>query len=281
MLAPRELPEAFSKWNRENRAPFGSDWWVKFLQSKRLGMFSRKYAPGWFAWKHRTRLPSWVIRSIGPFGFQLNGATRSYEYPWAYFATPLGSGDIRAVDIGSGTSGFQFTLASAGVQVTSVDPLINPSESIDWRFSLEDFDRINRAFGGKVTFVGDFLEAANLETGSRDRVYAISVLEHIPREPLIKLMPEIARILKSGGYFIATIDLFLDCYPFTNKEANQWGRNISVKDLLEASGLQLILGMPSELYGFAEFSPQAVISGMDNYLVANNIMSQCIVMQKK
>src|SRR4051812_9589068 len=111
MLVPRELPDKFAQWNQKHKAPFGADWWIRLLYSRHFGMFSRKFAPGWIAWKIRTQLPPQIIRSIGPFGFQLNSATRKYEYPWAFFATPLSEG-IKAVDLGSGASGFQFTLAS-------------------------------------------------------------------------------------------------------------------------------------------------------------------------
>ena len=280
MLAPRELPEAFVEWNRQHKAPFGSKWWNDLLWSKSFAIGPTKYARQ-LTWKYRTRWPSWVLQSIGPFGFQINSATRTYEYPWACYATPLGNGNLRAIDIGSGASGFQFVLASAGIQVTSVDPLINPSESVDWRFSIDDFNRLNRAFGKRVQFINDFLEAAHLESDTYDRIFAISVLEHIPREPLVKLVREIARILRPDGYFVATIDLFLDCSPFTNKRANEYGRNISVKELVDASDLQLAFGNSSELCGFPEFSPEAVIRRKNDYLVANNVMTQCIVMQKR
>ncbi len=280
MLAPKELPDGYMKWNRKYKAPFGAKWWAELLSSRYLGMFSREYMPGKLAWRYRTKWPSWVLRSIGPFGFQLNSATRVYEYPWAFHATPIDSDGVKAVDIGSGASGFQFTLADAGVQVTSVDPLINPSESVDWCFTAEDFDRINRAFGGKVKFINGFLEDARLESESYDRAYAISVLEHIPREPLVKLIKEIARLLKPGGYFIATVDLFLDCYPFTANKLNQYGSNVSVKELIDASGLQLVVGKPSELYGFQEFSSETIRNMTDKYLVANQVMTQCIVLQK-
>jgi len=281
MLAPKELPTEFFEWNRKHKAPFGANWWVSLLQSKHVGMYAGKYGPGWLAWKYRTRLPSWVLRNIGPFGFQLNSATRVYEYPWAFLATPLVGGNIKAVEIGAGASGFQFALAAAGVQVTSVDPLINPSESIDWRFSMADFNRLNRAFGGGVRFVNGFLEAANLEADSHDRVYALSVIEHIPLEQRERLMKEIARILKPGGYFVATIDLFLDCAPFTSKEQNEYGTNVSVKALLEAANLQLAFGNSSELCGFKEFSPATVKSRVAHYLVASKVMTQCVVMQKQ
>jgi SAM-dependent methyltransferase len=271
MLAPKSLPENFAAWNQKYKAPDGASWWVNFVNSEIRGHN--------FAWRNRMKLPVWIIQQIGAFGFQLNSATRTFEYPWCFFVTPLEPG-MRVVEIGAGAAGFQFVLANCGLDVTSVDPLINPTEKVEWIFGNQEFNHLNNAFGGKVKFIREFLENAKLTSNYYDRVFAISAIEHIPQEAIAPLVKEIERILKPGGLFVATIDLFLDCYPFTNKASNKYGTNISVCDLIEQSGLQLKVGNPAQLYGYPEFEPENIRHNLSEFLVANNVLTQCIVLEK-
>ncbi|HBB30447.1 MAG TPA: hypothetical protein DDZ80_15275 [Cyanobacteria bacterium UBA8803] len=273
MLAPKNLPQEFTTWNIQHKAPEGPYWWVKVVRGRN------------FAWRNRYNLPPWLIRQIGPFGFQLNSLARSFEYPWCFFATPLEAG-MQVLEVGAGSSGFQFVLAKSRLEVTSVDPLINPSKQVNWIFTAEQFNNLNQAFGGKVNFIQDFLQNAQLERDTYDRVFSISAIEHIPPEEIAPLVQEIARILKLGGFFIATIDLFMDCYPFTDKISNKYGSNISVCSLIEASGLKIKVGNPDELCGYPEFKPENICKQLEKFLVVKNvgdkspILTQCIVLEK-
>ena len=219
------------------------------------------------------------MSTIGPFGFQANSVTRAFEYPWCFLVTPLSEG-MRVVEVGAGASGFQFALASHGLDVTSVDPLVNPSETVDWAFSAEDFERLNRVFSGKVRFLQAYLDTAGLEENAYDRVFSISAFEHIPPDAMPALIREVRNILRPGGYFIATIDLFLDCHPFSSRAANEYGGNISVRDFVEESDLVLKVGTRSELYGYSEFDPSRILERRDEFLAVNGVMTQCVVLQK-
>ncbi len=267
MLAPQDLPAQFAAWNRAHRAPFGPRWW-RVLGCPR-GI-----------WRRRMQLPVGAMRRIGPFGFQKNSPARAFEYPWAWFATPLEPG-MRVVELGAGASGLQFVLADQGLDVTMVDPLIEPEGARGgWRFAAPDFARLNAAFGGRVTAVFDHLENAPLPDESVDRVFCISVLEHVPEEALNPLAAEIGRILRPGGCLVATVDLFLDCRPFGPTATLPIGANISVKRMLEAAGLALRLGRPEELNGFPHFSPTAVLEHLDRFLLVTGVLTQCVVGQK-
>jgi hypothetical protein len=112
MLAPKNIPAEFSTWNQKHKAPVGEWWWYQYVNSQILGNN--------FAWRNRYQLPHWLIQQIGPFGFQINSLTRTFEYPWCFLATPLESG-MRVVEVGTGSSGFQFVLAQFGIDFTSVD----------------------------------------------------------------------------------------------------------------------------------------------------------------
>jgi SAM-dependent methyltransferase len=271
MLAPKNLPHDFAEWNKKYNSPFGSEWWYKYINSQIKGNN--------FFWLNRYKLPAWIIKNIGYFGFQINSQTRIYEYPWCFKAASLEAG-MRVVELGAGASGFQFVLAEYGIDVTSVDPLLNPSDKVDWLFSKDDFNHLNKAFGGKVKFVQDFLQNAKLESDYYDRIFSVSVIEHIPSAEITSLVKEIARILKPGGLFVTTIDMFLDCYPFTDKLSNEYGSNISISSLVEESGLKLKIGNPSELYGYSEFDQNKIRQRLDEFLVFNQVLTQCIVLEK-
>lgn len=270
MLAPAHLPPAFADWNRRHRAPIGPDWWQRLLATR---FYDR-------LWRNRFNLPLPILRAAGPFALQKNSPLRTFEYPWCFEQVAPAPG-MRCLDVGSGASGFQFVLAAAGAHVTSVDPLLKPPGGTEWTFSRREFDRCNRAFGNKVTFIQDFLENADLPPASFDRATAVSVIEHIPPEGVRSLAPAFARLLKPGGRLIATIDLFLDCAPFTDKPTNDWGSNIDVRDFVERTGLRLILGEPAELHGYPQFHPAHIRSlAAAQRLVCNGVMTQCLVLER-
>ncbi len=270
MIARRNLPHEFQRWNREHSAPFGPTWWQNSRVKRAL-------------WAKRMKLPFPMTRAIGPFGFQANSSSRVFEYPWCYFCTPL-TGGMRTVDIGAGASGFQFVLAADGLDVTSLDPLVE-TEGSRWTFPPSALKRLQKAFGVTVQFIPKYLHEAALPGDSYDRVFSISVMEHASTEIVALTSKEIGRILKPGGFFIATIDLFLDCYPFTQNPSNKFGSNISVRGLVEASGLELVQGDRSELYGYPEFDANAILRSAQEttqYLTgtSTNTLIQCLVLRK-
>lgn len=224
----------------------------------------------------RTSIPRPGLRWIGPFGFQENSSTRAYEYPWCFYAAPIVPG-LSAIEIGAGLSGFQFALSRAGADVVSVDPVINPNSAVDWSFPEEEFDRLNRALRTNVRFIRSTLQEAALPAASVDRVYCISAMEHIPIEELPSLLAEIRRILKPGRYLVLTVDLFLDCFPFTSQDRNQWGTNIPLAKLAEEAGFTLAQGNREEIYGFPEFRTDTVLRRISEFLCHRGVLSQCAV----
>jgi SAM-dependent methyltransferase len=272
MLARRELPKAYVSWNEAHKAPNGPGAWESFLRVRLRGKG--------LVLRRKTRLPSLLLKAIGPFGFQLNNRTREFEYPWCYFRSDLAEG-MSALEIGGGLSGFQFVLAREGVRVTSVDPLVPPPGGHQWGFPEGDFARLNAVFAdGRVRFIRDYVENARLEREAFDRIFCISVLEHIPEQNLVSLMRECCRLLRPGGRLLATIDLFLDCAPFTAKRSNWWGENISVKRMIDASGLTLVHGVPEELHGFESFSVDAIRASRAQFFERGGVLTQCVILEK-
>jgi SAM-dependent methyltransferase len=261
LIGRRSLPAAFAAWNRQWNAPYGSRW----------GRRIRKRAP---------RVTDRFPRLLGPFGFQPNNSTRIWEYPWAFHAVPIAPGQ-RVVDLGGGLAGFQFALSHAGAVVTNVDP----GEDLAGRFGVarpRTIERLNRAFGTTVDLYPGDLRDARLTDGTIDTVYSISTIEHVPPDDLASLAGEIARVLVPGGHFVATVDLFLDLEPFSDRERNAWGTNVDLHSLVEATGLTLAVGERAELYGFEEFDTRGVLAELSSYLYGGNYpaLAQCFVLEK-
>jgi 2-polyprenyl-3-methyl-5-hydroxy-6-metoxy-1,4-benzoquinol methylase len=272
MILKRELPQNYINWNLRHKAPLGPFWWLHL----RPALLKK------FLWKHRMKLPFWVIKAIGPFGFQGNSLTRIVEYPFSYFATNLETG-MDVLEIGAGASGFQFCLSEMGINVTSIDPLENPSQEVDWRFSHMDLKKLNHAFGGRVNFVRAKIQNVRLKSNTFDRVYAISVLEHLRENDISQIMQCIADILKPGGYFIGTLDLFMKLAPFTDVESNIFGKNISIKTLFDPAYFEMVIGNKYELYGYDEFVPDEISARVSRkeFYTYDQVVSQCVVLKKK
>jgi SAM-dependent methyltransferase len=220
-----------------------------------------------------------AARLVGPFAFQPNSVTRTFEYPWAFEALNLRPG-MQVLEIGGGLSGFRFVLARRGCSVVNVDPG-DAARGKGWPVTPETFSHLNQRFGTDVSLENCFVEEAGLPTDSFDRVVAISVVEHIPPDDIVTLLDEIRRVLKPGGLFVMTLDLFLDVAPFTDKDANKYGSNISVKWLVDKSRLEMVHGDPQELYGFDEFDADRIKSQAD-LLVGSPypVMVQTLVLRK-
>lgn len=259
MIGRRQIPVAHQAWNRRWGAPYGT------------------------VWRHvlrRPRLRALAPRLVGPFGFQPDNAiTRSFEYPWAFHAVPVRPG-LRALEIGGSLAGLQFALAKSGVSVVNVDP--GEKAVMGWPVNQDSIGRLNRAFGTDVELRNAFLEEAGLPAASFDLVYSISTIEHIPPDALPSLMAEVNRLLVPGGHFVLTVDLFLDLAPFSYETENIAGRNIDVKWLVDASGLELVQGDPAELYGYPEFDPKQVLGRLFSYQygIFYPAVAQALVLRK-
>lgn len=260
MLAPAQLPERFATWNRRNGAPFGYD-------RPRRELLRRFYSDE--AWQ----------KLRGPFSIQTNNKSRQYEYPWAYEAAELKTPKA-VVEIGGSLAGFQFMLNKAGHEVTNVDPGLE-ADGVGWPCDQESVARLNGWFDTRVTLKNTTIDQAELPSEHYDVFFSISVLEHLPPKDLAAVMKHAARCLKPGGRFVITLDLFLNLAPFTNRQENQYGSNHSVRDLVEASGLQLLIGDRAELCGYPEFDHTMILANLDRYLIGSYpVLTQCIVLTK-
>jgi SAM-dependent methyltransferase len=219
-------------------------------------------------------------RAIGPFGFQPdNSATRRVEYPWAFFAVPV-NGSHTVIDLGGSLGGLQFVLSRAGARVITVDPA--ERAAMGWPVDATLLRRLNRAFGTSVELRKCFLADAGFADESVDRVYCVSTLEHVPYAEALSMARDIARVLRPGGFAVLTIDLFYDLAPFTSRPTNVHGRNLDIRELVEASGLELHAGERSELCGYPEFDPQEILSRAMDFVQGDTALNtaQCLALRK-
>lgn len=258
MIGRRLLPETCLRWNERWGAPFG-----------------RGMADG-LSLKGRLRHPA--RGEFGPFAFQWNNTTRIFEYPWAYHAAQVVPG-MRVMEVGGGLSGLQFVLDLEGCEVVNVDPGSDGAHS--WPNSATDHDLLNQTFQTHVTLVQERVEALGHDAGTYDRVFCISVIEHVPPDSAQAMMRSMARLLKPGGLCVMTVDLFLDVYPFTEKRENSLGMNADVHALVAESGLELVSGYTDELHGFPEFDHRKIRSRADEFYEGRfHALAQALVLRK-
>jgi hypothetical protein len=171
-------------------------------------------------------------------------------------------------------------LSKLGIDVTNVDP--GQGVPTRWTVGPRSMARLNQAFGTTVELRSCRLQDANLPDSYFDRVFSISVLEHVPEAELSTMMGHVARVLKPGGMFVCTVDLFLDVEPFAPHSSNRFGRNVDIRALVEASGLELQAGVPADLLGFPEFSSKAVETRLPDLLVGTKypVLVQAFVLCK-
>jgi SAM-dependent methyltransferase len=261
MLAPRDIPPAYSAWNHRHGAPHG-----------RRSRFARLLA------RSPLRGTDACLRAQGPFSRQTNNSTREYEYPWAYERVTERGPKQTVVDVGGSLGGLQFVLASEGHRVVTVDPGLE-AHGLGWDVDAATFCRMCRVFGAPVELHPTTLGGAGLPDGAADVLLSVSTIEHFADPDLDEWSEHAARVVKPDGIVVLTIDLFLDCHPFAPRPSNAFGRNVDVCRLLEQSGLRLVEGDPSCLYGFPAFDPLAVMARLANYHIGRPYpaMAQCLV----
>jgi len=258
MLAPFKMPEEFLRWNRQHHAPAG-----------------RRMIP-WIARKVPDRFR---LRYETAFSAQLNNSIRKFEYPWAFDALLIHSGK-KILEIGGGLGGFQFVLAREGCEVINVDPGLT-AKGRGWKCDRVTMDYFNRVFGTQVRLIDSTIDQTDLPADSIDCVVSISTIEHLLPEERSTVMQCAFELLRPGGRFVMSVDLFPELFPFTDKRANQWGENISIRDLIAQAPFRLLQGSKSELYGFSEFSTEAILSNLPAYLIGEYpALAQCIVLEK-
>lgn len=268
MIGRSKLPPEYEAWNKHWGAPWGYD-------------VDRKL-------EHEHRFADEYPARYGPFGFCPPSLTRVYEYPWAFHVAEVEPG-MRVIDAGGWLSGFQIVLAKSGCHVTNADPLDpqdtrwTPSRQVNQAESArEQHSKYISLFDVEVTLVASTLQEAELDAGTFDRIFAISVLEHVSQHEADSMLKAMRRLLAPGGRAVLSIDLFFDLPPFGPFERNFWGTNLDVCRLVKESGLSMVHGDPCELHGFPEFDQERIVQNIGSYNLSPlyPVVSQLLVLEK-
>ncbi|MET9078238.1 methyltransferase domain-containing protein [Streptomyces sp. NPDC004232] len=268
MLAKKADRVAYKQWNEKWGAPYGFSVERPLMLAHR---FTEDEDPARY----------------GPFGFQPTSHTREVEYPWAHSVAELRPG-LRVMDVGGWLSGFQVVLAKEGCEVVNVDP----SSPTDQRWTIRgqagegSHTAIHRWFTSlfdvDVTLVTERLQDTQFAPASFDRVFAISVLEHVDQAEAQEVVKTMEQLLVPGGLAVLSIDLFLDLEPFGAFTQNVYGRNLDVCALVGSTGMTMVHGDPAELHGFPEFDAKSIVARAEEFNLGWSypVVSQLVVLRK-
>jgi len=133
-----------------------------------------------------------------------------WEYPWTITNSRL-TRQMKILDIGSGWSLFPMYLARHGHQVDAID--------IDEDQMTKISPFLAKIQGAEINYRAQNVLDMDYEDETFDRVFCISVLEHIEEEEVdgklvnyhsrnldIKAMSEMLRVLKPSGLLLMTVD---------------------------------------------------------------------------
>ena len=115
------------------------------------------------------------------------------------------------------------------------------------RYAFDQSDVVRQsAAQGVQAIVGDCSRLAELESGTFDVVFASNFLEHLDRELLGQVLPEVQRLLKPGGRFIVLQPNFAYAYRqyFDDFTHTLVFTHVSLGDLLRAFGFSLHAVLP-------------------------------------
>ena len=165
------------------------------------------------------RLKSWISYNLW---------SRAWEYPWAIIVSALRGSSLRTIDVGGGNSPFPEYLSNLGHESYVIDPsldegvssIISKEKGIYQNlrslffFFLAKCIGVNVLWGlpsrkhkSSVHYYPYSATDIKFRDNYFDRVFCLSVVEHIPEQLWKLCIKEFERILKPGGRLIITLDM--------------------------------------------------------------------------
>jgi len=169
------------------------------------GLHACAIVPPMIAWAKNSEVAEFVRQGL--FGaWAENPGTRGWEYPWCVLHSGVRAGGLSVLDAGCGGSDFPYYLASLGNRVCGVDSQGTPGNNAQFGINRD----LREKWGVDVEQRVEDIRQMSWEDGRFDRVFCISVLEHLESAAAVSLaIRELARVLAPGGLLIVTTDSFL------------------------------------------------------------------------
>ena len=121
--------------------------------------------------------------------------TKLWEYPWAVINSGVKT-KMKVLDAGCGDSIFPVYLAGHECQVYAADEKVNKE--------------IARIHGLKIDYHEGDIYNLPYEDNFFDRIFCLSVLEHLEPIEVVRSAKELSRVLRPGGLLAITVDFFKD-----------------------------------------------------------------------
>lgn len=195
--------------------------------------------------KNNGLLLSWYYK-LSKKSCSFRGGTREWEYTWSIINSKFRAGD-RILDAGCGNSPLLFYFYKRGCLCYGVDKKFSAEIYPNFSYSLKRKIAIslfksrflsplvnfqyhwglahsNKALGYEIHYIKGDMSGMPFADSSFDRIFSISVIEHLSREEMIGAALEFKRILKTKGLLVVTLD-YVDS-------------GLLWKDFIEATGLR-------------------------------------------
>lgn len=165
--------------------------------------------------------------------------SRKFEYPWTLYATELKS-KMKVADMGCSIDPFAPLLAKKGLEVYGLDLFSSHDEKWDpingfrkGKYSgvlkMKKFQEfLKNELALNVNYSNQDMSSTSFKDNDLDRIFCISVLEHLPEYKVKFVLDEWRRILKNDGHVVLTIDYIVDLK-----------RNFNIGKLLKETGYTL------------------------------------------
>jgi len=153
------------------------------------------------------------------FKLEYDHWSRRWEYPWAIFNADLQPG-MCVLDAGSGGSPFPLYLGMSGFECYAADPSLDLGKpknnrrrrflsflgiAAGWNLLPGAGKRRERSL--PVRYCPESIQELSFHDGFFDRVFCLSVMEHIPKLEWSRCMKQLARIVRPGGRLVLTLDM--------------------------------------------------------------------------
>lgn len=196
---------------------------------------------------------NWIVNTNGNLYWKVRGKLPRYPIPRWPFETGKGK---TLVDLGCGWGRWCLAAANAGFQAVGVDVHLD---------ALQAATRVSKQLGKKNSYLCTDIEKLPFHSNTMDMVFSYSVLQHLDRAKVARILSEAARILKPGGVLHvqlpnvagvhSTIQRmkrgFREARPGTF-EMRYWSKR-SIRETLQASGFE---DVEIEADGYFSQNPQ-------------------------